>query len=78
MPYLLLLLDYAAVVMAHNPTVGNDVLAVFFIYNQLEYSSVLPTAVQARIALGRAEKIHDQYHNPPPVPAAPPSDGTVV
>ncbi len=53
------LLDYAAIIISRHPQLGNDVLAVFFIYNQLAYSPTLPTSAQARIALNRAAKIHE-------------------
>ena len=58
------LLDYAAIIISHYPQIGHDVLAVFFIYNQLEYSPVLPSSSQSRIALARAEKIHAALNAP--------------
>jgi len=56
------LLDYAALILAHDRQLGVDVLAVFFIYNQLEYSQSPPTVSQARTALARLIRIDNSLH----------------
>ncbi len=47
------LLDYAALLGRKEQELGNNTLAVFFLYNQLEYSPFPVNAAKARIAIKR-------------------------
>ena len=51
------LLDYALSLKERGGDIWIDALSLFFLYNQLEYGNVTPTAAKARAALRRAGKL---------------------